>query len=893
MHGGPRKAAHDGRERRPAASCRPASTEDRNGATAPCTSGPARSVPRSPQARLLPVDAFDRHGKRTAIPSVACVSRRRSSRARRARWSRAGRSGSPRAPCRGASGGTSSRAGTGRPGDGRTRPRTRARCGAAPRRGPCRGSSATSRPAGAGPRRRPPRIEDHCAHSPHGWPSSAPSRSGASSSTSAARRSQVNDEVTPTWWSEPWSSKSPSSRLPTWVPGPFLCQRNPATTQSAVRSCLILSIARLPGRYAPSSRFATTPSRPAPSNRSNQSAARARSRVAGVRWIGGTTPPSTASSRARRSPCGTARRSSSPSASRSQATNDAGVSSASIRTRDSAGWIRRSSASNASAPSIDDHHLAVEHAALRELGAERVAELGEVAVQRLQVAALREHLVAVAEDEGPEAVPLGLEQPAVALGQRSRTPSRAWVPRAAGTGVAWPHDTPPEPRDARCGTSRNPACGSRAHDPERRAVRGREHRVSCPPEVPNDVDLRTGGAQRTRLLAALALPVLVLAACGSAASATVGPRRRAAGGARVAGRGDDEPPGPGQPPPARRRQRPGAGGAPRRPQDRLHGLARARGRGPRRRPRQGPDRRPRDRRLRRRLGRAPRRRLRGRGRSPTASRPSRWEDALGSLRGLATKVVGEQTQATEVGGQIVDLEARLRNLRASEQVLVGIAEGTGRVRTCSRSQARISDVRGQIEQLDGQRAALEDQVAYGTLVTTFGLEVVQVEQAKAGWNPASRRRRGVGDADRRAPGARLGRDLVRDRVAAADPALVVVIAAIGRWVYRRFAPAGRPRAGGRWRGLGRAGDGWAVTGRAPAEPVARPSAPVGLPRSRAPRARSRVRFHAGQPRSAGSVRSSTRPSRGGTAPGRRGRRSGGATTASTIGSTASSPSSAR
>ena len=30
-------------------------------------------------------------------------------------------------------------------------------------------------------------------------------------------------------------------------PGPFLCQRKPATTQSAVRWCLILSIARLPG----------------------------------------------------------------------------------------------------------------------------------------------------------------------------------------------------------------------------------------------------------------------------------------------------------------------------------------------------------------------------------------------------------------------------------------------------------------------------------------------------------------------------------------------------------------------------------------------------------------------------------------------------------------------
>ena len=91
------------------------------------------------------------------------------------------------------------------------------------------------------------------------------------------------------------------------VPGPSLCQRNPATTQSAVRWCLILSIARLPGWYGASSRLAITPSSPAPSNRSNQSAAWARSRVAGVRWIGGAGSPRTASSRARRSACGTAR----------------------------------------------------------------------------------------------------------------------------------------------------------------------------------------------------------------------------------------------------------------------------------------------------------------------------------------------------------------------------------------------------------------------------------------------------------------------------------------------------------------------------------------------------------------------------------------------------------
>ena len=126
----------------------------------------------------------------------------------------------------------------------------------------------------------------------------------------------------------------------------------------------------------------------------------------------------TASSRARRSPCGTARRSSSPSASRSQATKLAGDSAASIRTRDSAGWMRSSSASKSSAPSLGDDDLAVEHAALGQGRAERIGQLREVAVERLEVAGLGVDLVAVAEDERPEAVPLGLEQPAVVGRQR-------------------------------------------------------------------------------------------------------------------------------------------------------------------------------------------------------------------------------------------------------------------------------------------------------------------------------------------------------------------------------------------------------------------------------------------------------------------------------------------
>ena len=170
---------------------------------------------------------------------------------------------------------------------------------------------------------------------------------------------------------------------------------------------------------------------------------------------------------------------------------------------------------------------------------------------------------------------------------------------------------------------------------------------------------------------------------------------------------------------------------------------------------------------------------------------SRWENVVDDLRGLATKVVGEQTQATEVGGQLVDLEARIRNLRASEQVLVDIAKGTGKVSDLLEVEARIADVRGQIEQLDGQRARLEDQVAYGTLVTTYGTEVVQVVETAKGWDPTT----DVDGAVATLIGA--GQAIVSAGIWFGIvwlPVILVllVLALIARWAWRRFAPRSAP-----------------------------------------------------------------------------------------------------
>ena len=116
----------------------------------------------------------------------------------------------------------------------------------------------------------------------------------------------------------------------------------------------------------------------------------------------------------------------------------------------------------------------------------------------------------------------------------------------------------------------------------------------------------------------------------------------------------------------------------------------------------------------------------------------RWEstlDTLRSLNGQTTKVVSEHTEAVEVTGQVADLEARIRNLQASEVALQGIAAKATKVSDILEVQAQLTDVRGQIEQLTAQLKDLNDRAAYATLAVTYNVPVVAVEVAARSWDP--------------------------------------------------------------------------------------------------------------------------------------------------------------
>ncbi|HEX9375272.1 MAG TPA: DUF4349 domain-containing protein [Actinomycetota bacterium] len=91
-----------------------------------------------------------------------------------------------------------------------------------------------------------------------------------------------------------------------------------------------------------------------------------------------------------------------------------------------------------------------------------------------------------------------------------------------------------------------------------------------------------------------------------------------------------------------------------------------------------------------------------------------FEAALADVSALGD-VQAHQVSSEDVTGRVVDLDARLRNARAQEEVLLGILKSATTVRDTLRVQQTLSNVQLQIEELVGQQRSLQDRVALGTI----------------------------------------------------------------------------------------------------------------------------------------------------------------------------------
>ena len=120
-------------------------------------------------------------------------------------------------------------------------------------------------------------------------------------------------------------------------------------------------------------------------------------------------------------------------------------------------------------------------------------------------------------------------------------------------------------------------------------------------------------------------------------------------------------------------------------------------------------------------------------RIPAAS----FDEAIARLHEMDAEVVAEATREQDVTGQVVDLEARIDNLRASETSYRELVARAERVEDILAVQSRLDEVRGQIEQLTAQLDAIEGQAALSTLTITLVPKPTPIVEQSQTWDPGA------------------------------------------------------------------------------------------------------------------------------------------------------------
>ena len=114
-----------------------------------------------------------------------------------------------------------------------------------------------------------------------------------------------------------------------------------------------------------------------------------------------------------------------------------------------------------------------------------------------------------------------------------------------------------------------------------------------------------------------------------------------------------------------------------------------------------------------------------------------FDEAIARLHEMDADVLAEATREQDVTGQVVDLEARIDNLRASETSYRELVARAERVEDILAVQSRLDDVRGQIEQLTAQLDAIEGQAALSTLTITLVPEAAPIVEQTEAWDPGA------------------------------------------------------------------------------------------------------------------------------------------------------------
>lgn len=94
---------------------------------------------------------------------------------------------------------------------------------------------------------------------------------------------------------------------------------------------------------------------------------------------------------------------------------------------------------------------------------------------------------------------------------------------------------------------------------------------------------------------------------------------------------------------------------------------------------------------------------------------AKFDQTLQEIRAVGTRVVREKISGIDVTEEFYDLEARLRAKRALEEQFLEIMKRATKVSDALEVQTQITEVRTEIEQMEGRRRYLENQAALSTV----------------------------------------------------------------------------------------------------------------------------------------------------------------------------------
>ena len=113
------------------------------------------------------------------------------------------------------------------------------------------------------------------------------------------------------------------------------------------------------------------------------------------------------------------------------------------------------------------------------------------------------------------------------------------------------------------------------------------------------------------------------------------------------------------------------------------------------------------------------------------------DEVRDQIRKLAGRVEADKTEARDVTREFVDSQARLRNLKAEEAQYLGILKNARTVKDTVEVTEKLSDVRGEIEQLTGELKYLSQQVEMSVITISLRTEA-DAAQADVRWRPGNK-----------------------------------------------------------------------------------------------------------------------------------------------------------